>query len=283
MKYNFSHWGDSLPKVSCQCLTYGRPGVLQEAIKSFLLQDYPGEKELIVLNDHPTIITLPGNSIKDNEEIKFINLKDRVPTVGEKRNICCENCTGDIICVWDDDDISLPWRISVTVENMTNHHHFKPAKFIKYRRTNIYAIGTTSIGHNMCGMSKELWNRIKYDNMQSGQDQIIEKKIKATGLQNKQNINRSQLYYIYRWFGTGSYHLSAKGWNKGYKYCEDRVKRSKEPEGNVLIEPAWKVNYINQFSTFLKKPAINKLNKKKATKILTKRRAIRIGKRVVVR
>src|SRR5262245_6518789 len=42
---------DGHPPVSCMCLTYGRPGILEEAIQSFLLQDYPGEKELIVLND----------------------------------------------------------------------------------------------------------------------------------------------------------------------------------------------------------------------------------------
>ena len=40
------------PAVSCICLTYGRPHVLEEAIHSFLLQDYAGSKELIVLNDY---------------------------------------------------------------------------------------------------------------------------------------------------------------------------------------------------------------------------------------
>ncbi|MEZ4657920.1 MAG: glycosyltransferase family A protein [Caldilineaceae bacterium] len=38
--------------VSCICLTYGRPAVLEEAIYSFLQQDYQGPKELIVLNDY---------------------------------------------------------------------------------------------------------------------------------------------------------------------------------------------------------------------------------------
>ena len=40
------------PAVSCICPTYGRPELLEEAIYCFLLQDYPGPKELIVLNDY---------------------------------------------------------------------------------------------------------------------------------------------------------------------------------------------------------------------------------------
>ena len=42
---------DGLPGVSCICLTYGRVALLEEAIFSFLQQDYAGVKELIVLND----------------------------------------------------------------------------------------------------------------------------------------------------------------------------------------------------------------------------------------
>jgi hypothetical protein len=46
-------FGVSLPTVSRICLTFGRPRFLEEAIESFLRQDYPGEAELIVLNDLP--------------------------------------------------------------------------------------------------------------------------------------------------------------------------------------------------------------------------------------
>ena len=42
---------NDLPAVSCICLTYGRVALLEEAIESFLRQDYPGVKELVVLND----------------------------------------------------------------------------------------------------------------------------------------------------------------------------------------------------------------------------------------
>jgi hypothetical protein len=43
---------ETRPAVSCFCLTYGRPRLLEEAIHSFLRQDYAGPKEMIVLNDY---------------------------------------------------------------------------------------------------------------------------------------------------------------------------------------------------------------------------------------
>ena len=38
----------NLPKVSCICPTFARVYLLEEAIESFLRQDYKGEKELII-------------------------------------------------------------------------------------------------------------------------------------------------------------------------------------------------------------------------------------------
>jgi hypothetical protein len=56
------------PAVSCFCLTYGRPQVLEEAIHSFLQQDYAGPKEMIVLNDYADQILA-----FDHPEVQVIN------------------------------------------------------------------------------------------------------------------------------------------------------------------------------------------------------------------
>jgi hypothetical protein len=39
------------PAVSCVCLTYARPHLLEEAMRSFLQREYRGIHELLVLND----------------------------------------------------------------------------------------------------------------------------------------------------------------------------------------------------------------------------------------
>ena len=59
-----------LPKVSCLCPTYGRPQCLEEAIFSFLTQDYQGEKELVILND-----LADQTLIFDHPDVKIINVK----------------------------------------------------------------------------------------------------------------------------------------------------------------------------------------------------------------
>ena len=93
------------------CLTFGRPRlIVEEAVYSFLNQDYGGDKELLILNDfdrqayafnHPQVIV--------------VNVPSRFHTVGEKRNAAAALCRHDLLAVWDDDDIFLPHRLSFSV------------------------------------------------------------------------------------------------------------------------------------------------------------------------
>lgn len=236
--YNLDHWGDELPRISCQCVTYGRPRLLMEAVESFLRQDYTGEKELVILNDHPEVLI--ENTGYD--EIVVINCPRRFRTVGEKRNACCALCSGRIILPWDDDDIHLPWRISLTLERMTNLHYFKPDRLW------YWANGTMSerkpIAHAQGGWSKELFDQVfGYDHIQSGQDQTIERRFEKTGLRATGEITPDETFYIYRYPGTGSYHLSAHGWGHGFHEATRFVNKH-VPPGTYPIEPAWKDDYV---------------------------------------
>jgi len=103
-----------LPGISCICVTYARPHLLEEAIHSFLLQDYAGAKELIVLNDYtPQILEF------EHPEVEIINLPYRFRTVGEKMNAAVSMARYDLICLWDDDDIVLPHRLALAGQRVT--------------------------------------------------------------------------------------------------------------------------------------------------------------------
>jgi Glycosyl transferase family 2 len=91
------------PPVSCICLTYGRPELLEEAIHSFLLQEYPGDKELIVLSDFDR-----QQLMFEHPEVHVLNLTRRFRTVGEKANAAVALAAHDLLFVWDDDDVYLP-------------------------------------------------------------------------------------------------------------------------------------------------------------------------------
>src|SRR5215831_16169093 len=108
---------DHKPAVSCICLTYARPRLLEEALHSFLQQDYSGPKELIILNDYAE-----QTLIFDHPEVRVINVPRRFRTVGEKMNAAIALASHELLFVWDDDDIYLPHRLSFSVE------HFEPKK-----------------------------------------------------------------------------------------------------------------------------------------------------------
>jgi len=92
-------------------MTYGRPELVDEAVYSFLKQDYPGEKHLIVYNDCPWV----EHRIK-HPEVSVFNLERRFNTLGEKLNsslVECLKLEPDLVVPWPDDDIHLPGTLSL--------------------------------------------------------------------------------------------------------------------------------------------------------------------------
>jgi glycosyltransferase involved in cell wall biosynthesis len=103
----------SYPPVSCICPTYGRVALLEEAVHSFLRQDYPGEKELIIVND------TPAQTLEfDHPHVHIINFPRRLHSIGEKYKAAVGLCTHSLIFVWHDDEIYLPHRLSHSVHRL---------------------------------------------------------------------------------------------------------------------------------------------------------------------
>ncbi len=96
------------PLVSCLCATHGRYKVLCDALTCFIEQDYPN-KELIILNNHPTPLKVDLPQVKIYNEPKY-------PTLGDCRIRMLELAKGDFIRTWDDDDLYLSHCISQGVD-----------------------------------------------------------------------------------------------------------------------------------------------------------------------
>ncbi len=105
------HW----PSVTALCPTYGRFERLRDAVACFLLQDYPGEKHLLVLNDAPVPIAL--GSAPDC--VHVVNHPVRFPTLGHKRQALLEAAGTPLVAHWDDDDLYLPWHLTMCVSALT--------------------------------------------------------------------------------------------------------------------------------------------------------------------
>jgi cellulose synthase/poly-beta-1,6-N-acetylglucosamine synthase-like glycosyltransferase len=241
---------ETLPPVSCFCLTYGRPGLLEEAIHSFLQQDYDGPKEMIVLNDYADqILEL------DHPQVKVINLPKRFRTVGEKMNAAAALASHDLLFVWDDDDVYLPHRLSFSVTN------FDPGKgFFKAHQAWFWNDGEISGPGENLFHAGSCWSRSRFDAIGgypaegTGYDLLFERQLKSRfpGSTAPHFVEPEEIYYVYRWGGTGSYHMSGFGGLKAGQnvgnaesaaVVERQARRGEIPLGRVALQPHWKHDY----------------------------------------
>jgi len=112
---------DHLPRVACLCPTYRRPPrLLANAIACFEAQDYPADRRrLFVLDDAGELESICGPNWS------IATTRTRYPTLPAKYNALVgfvdaaratpEQFDAEILVVWEDDDIYLPWHISAIV------------------------------------------------------------------------------------------------------------------------------------------------------------------------
>ena len=94
------------PRVSCIMPTRDRRRFVPQAIDYFLRQDYP-ERELLIVDDGDTPV---DDLLPDDPRIALLRPTGKA-TIGAKRNLACEQATGDVIMLWDDDDWYADQRI----------------------------------------------------------------------------------------------------------------------------------------------------------------------------
>lgn len=251
------------PPVSCMCLTYGRPHVLEEAVESFLRQDYTGEKELVVLND------LDCQTLHfEHPEVRMVNLPARFHTVGEKRNACAALARHDLLFVWDDDDIYLPHRLSYSVRMFDpEKRFFKPSSALALNN-GVLRGPERNLFHSGGCWSRSLFDQVRgYAHMNSGQDLEIELQFeKAIGKEKNYIIKPEDIFYLYRWAGTGAFHLSGFGRDKpgektgNQKVCDyvaNKIKSGEIQCGDILVKPQWKCDYMRLVEEYHKQKIAN--------------------------
>lgn len=149
-----------------------RPHFLQTAFDKFESQNY-ADKELIV-----PYCGLSLNLPTPTSEVKLIHSND---SVGNKRNIACEQSTGDIILHMDDDDYYAPDWISKSVEALINskadcvglssgYFYQIPDRVLRYdypKGCQPYVLGAT-----MCYWRKT-WERNQFKDTNRGEDTLF--------------------------------------------------------------------------------------------------------------
>lgn len=266
--------------VSCLLPTFNRyphlAYLVEEAVECFLQQTY-ANKELIICND------TPGQTLRlDHPQVRVINASQRFPTLGQKLHWMLEKAQGDYICRWDDDDISLPWRLSMSVAALYDHptagHSFLPflppkeqptkaewrpenhwydAKGEELTITN--NPGNThimSIWHRRLILGSE---RYRADSVTHFQQQITYPGSPCPSGEEDQTFNRhiwalgyprfgtmlplDDIFYLYRW-GTGSKHLSGRGGGATMQESYEKLGQDTTYCGEWEIRPRWYQDHL---------------------------------------
>jgi hypothetical protein len=162
----------------------------------------------------------------------------------------------DLLFVWDDDDIYLPHRLRFSVEHFDPEKgFFKPDKAWFWNDEQLRGLGKNSLFHVGSCWSRQLFDGVcGYMAEGTGYDLVFEDRLAKTfpGSTKPYAIKPEDIYYIYRWGGTGSYHMSAFGYyqaggNVGHdqveSYVQQRAKRGEIRQGAIPLQPGWKTDY----------------------------------------
>lgn len=244
--------------ISCKCTTYGRVAFLEEALQSFLLQEYDGEKEFLIVNDYP-LQTLHF----DHPDVRIINLKETFPMIGQKEDFAIGECKFDTVYNSDDDDVFLP----NTLEQI--NRFFPGRQLLHWNRgilmvsNKIAAIGSTG----NCGIvydRKFVKENIGtyYPLEHEGADMTLVRSIQIhKGTVVRVAIPDEEVCQVYNW-GNGSFHLSGQGsYKEGReniiirhsRHIEEQRKKGKIPTGDIELKPHWKRDYSQMLRDFPKR------------------------------
>ncbi|WP_430784590.1 glycosyltransferase family 2 protein [Actinoplanes sp. G11-F43] len=104
------------PTVSCLMVTRDRPALADRAIGCFAAQHYPHRELVIVSQGGPAYTERLRSSVRAHGVPQSVILDgDPALRLGALRNLSLDAASGDLVCVWDDDDLNHPDRLTVQI------------------------------------------------------------------------------------------------------------------------------------------------------------------------
>jgi len=232
-------WDNSI-KISVFTLTYKRYEILEEAIQSFLSQDFKGESEMVIINDHPDV-----EYVFDHPKIRIVNLKKRLSSIAAKIEYGYKLCKYEYIYRLDDDDLLSPWALTVTKEQIEENpgyeiyrseHHYG---FVNNKYT-----GLSANVNNGNVYTRKYLDRIKFPDSSFSEDVDI-----TYGNNSKIiTVDKGRYTMLYRW-GMETYHVSGMGDignEEAFKWTDRIVK---EETGVITLKP----NFMNDYYLMMEK------------------------------
>ena len=231
-------------KAICLLPTFGRAPsylhLIEEAVESFCRQDYDGPRELVILNDHPR-----QRLMCDAPNVRVINLDARLRSLGEKFDAMIELAAdeGDVLLPWEDDDISLPWRIRQAIEMLGDDDYWKPPQVWFADPRGYHWQHAVGVRHHASVFTYDVWNRVGgYPATSGDQDARMDSLLlrqRHRVVDYPHGIPPDQWAYVYRW-GVSPNHLSG---NRDHQAAWHAEAAKPCVPGTFQIRPHWRQDY----------------------------------------
>lgn len=218
--------------ITVLTMTYKRHKILEEAIYSFLLQDY--DAEMLIINDCPDVIYS-----FDHPRVRIINCSTRFSSLGKKLEYGFKEAKGDIIYRLDDDDLLAPNAL----KNVEKYYQNKGYDI--YRSRSMYYFcdnkyqGISQNVNTGNAFTKEFISRIEFPDVSIVED------VKLIYESGGRIYEGEELTMIYRW-GSFTYHISALGVHNAHN--EELLKvgielSTVEEKGHIILNPSFMNDY----------------------------------------
>lgn len=243
------------------CLTYGRPERLEESIECFLRQDYPGPKEMVILSDcqeQHLVLGLEDWTPAKNGFIRIINRQGRGTSLGALRNECVEACRGEVIVLWDDDDIFFPGYLTMMQQLVSGRDWASHQNIFHMENFEIKSI-QPGFG-SWIAFTKDAWKRAGgYAEMNSGEDQDFRARLSKLSSGQGKVCRPHEIEFAYGW-NNGVYHMSGmgndrpgipSGIERQTAHVQRQIQAGRLPRGTVMIRPGWKHDYLKIRADYL--------------------------------
>lgn len=221
--------------ISVLTLTYQRHNVLEEAIQSFLLQNFDKPCEMVIINDSPQV-----KYTINNPKVRIVNFDTRFSSISKKIEAGYKYCQYDYIYRLDDDDLLAPNALNFIYDSITKHPEYEvySSKSVFFFGGNQFQ-GMASNVNNGNMYKKSYLDRIQFNDESFGEDVHI-----TYGFGGRL-FSSENATMCYRWGGP-SYHISAWGSQKTEQVLSktDAVTGLKE-SGIIELNPHFNFDYFS--------------------------------------
>lgn len=234
--------------ISCVCPTHGRGHLVNEAVESYRRQNFrirhPGETELLILNDCPEQPLLAPAGMAD---VRVINLEEPYRNLSYKFNAAVLEARGKYVAWWEDDDVSLCFRLDVSIQRIqqTNSRGYKQGMAWMWNNWRLDAGLHSNLFYGSSMFERRHYLACGGADPADFADLTAWNRLVAAGGMLDETPLPAEAFFIYRWAGMGHHDSAVKGTNSD-RFEAFRTRTLTDPRfvpGPWEIVPVWHQAY----------------------------------------